>query len=153
MAAKAAQFLWFWAIWTIYATKITIFQLAAPIASSVWSKPFRTWKSRFFGKYLVQIDFSWHFCDFCRVPIEDFPKNHDSEHDFDDQHEVNGRKSCSVLMILSDLNDLRDKNHDFSARGTNCLKRVIEAVQNVKITFFRQIPRANRFFVTFLWFL
>ena len=45
-------------------------------------------------------------------------------------------KSCSVLVILTDPNDFRDKNHDFSARGTNCLKRVIEAVQNVKITFF-----------------
>ena len=73
-------------------------------------------------------------------------ENHDSEHDFDDQHEVNGRKSCSVLVILTDPDDFRVKNHDFSARGTNCLKRVIEAVQNVKITFFRQLPRANRFF-------
>ena len=76
-------------------------------------------------------------------------ENHDSEHDFDDQHEVNGRKSCSVLVILTDPDDFRVKNHDFSARGTNCLKRVIEAVQNLKITFFRQLPRANRFFVTF----
>ena len=77
-------------------------------------------------------------------------ENHDSEHDFDDQHEVNGRKSCSVLVILTDPDDFRDKNHDFSARGTNCLKRVIEAVQNVKITFFQQLPQANQFFVTFL---
>ena len=53
------------------------------------------------------------------VKIEDFPKNHDSEHDFDDQHDVNGRKSCSILVILIDPNDFRDKNHDFSARVTN----------------------------------
>ena len=86
----------------------------------------------------------------CKVPIEDFPKNHDSEHDFHDQHDVNGQKSCSFLVILIDPDDFRDKNHDFSARGTNCLKRVIEAAQNVKITFFRQLHRANRFFVTFL---
>ena len=63
-------------------------------------------------------------------------ENHDSEHDFDDQHEVNGRKSCSVLVILSDPDDFRDKNHDFAPPATNWLKRVIEAVQNVKITFF-----------------
>ncbi len=42
-----------------------------------------------FSNCLVQIDFSRHFCDFCRLPIEDFPKNHDSEHDFEDQNEVN----------------------------------------------------------------
>ena len=55
-------------------------------------------------------------------------ENHDSEHDFDDQHEVNGRKSCSVFVILSDLDDFRVKNHDFSAPGPNCLVLVIEAV-------------------------
>ena len=68
MAEKGVEFSWFWAIRTIFASKITIFQVRPPIASSVWSKPFRTWKSRFFSNYLKQIDFSWHFCDFCRVP-------------------------------------------------------------------------------------
>ena len=153
MAEKVAQFLWFWTIQTIFASKITIFQLWPPIASCWWSKPFRTWKSGFFGNYLVQIDFSWHFCDFCRVPIEVFPKNHDSEHDFDDQHDVNGRKSCSVLMILTDPDDFRIKNHDFSASATNCPVLVIEAVQNMKITVFQQLPGVDRYFVTFLWFL
>ena len=51
-------------------------------------------------------------------PIDVFPKNHDSEHDFHDQHVVNGQKSCSIFVILSDPDDFRDKNHDFSARGT-----------------------------------
>ena len=153
MAEKGVEFSWFWAIQTIFAWKVTIFQVRSPIASSVWSKPFRTWKSRFFRKYLKQIDFSWHFCDFCRVPIEDFPKTDDSEHAFEDQNEVNGRKRCWVFVILSDPDDFRMKSHDFSGPVTNCLKRVIEAVQNVKITVFPQVPQANRFFVTFLWFL
>ena len=153
MAERGVEFSWFWAIRTIFASKITIFQLAAPIASSVWSKPFRTWKSRFFGNYLVQIDFSWHFCDFCRVPIEDFPKNHDSEHDFEDQNEVNCRKRSKIFVILNDPDDFRIKSHDFSGPTANCSLRGIKAVQNVKITVFQQLPQANRFFVTFLWFL
>ena len=41
-----------------------------------------------------------------------------------------------IVTILSDPDDFRDKNHALSARGINCLKRVIEAVHNVKITFF-----------------
>ena len=79
-------------------------------------------------------------------------ENHDSVHDFDDQHEVNGRKSCSVFVILSDLDDFRVKNHYFSPPATNHLVDVIEAVQNVKITVFQQlhVPCAYRFFVTFL---
>ena len=153
MAEKGVEFSWFWAIRTIFASKTTIFQVRPPIAPCAWSKPFRTWKSRFFSNYLKQINFSWHFCDFCRVPIEDFPKNHDSEHDFDDQHEVNGRKRCWVFVILSDPDDFRDKNHDFSGPASNCQERVIEAVQNVKITFLRQLHRANWFIMTFLWFL
>ena len=36
--------------------------------------------------------FSWHFCDFCKVPIEDFPKNQNSDHDFDDQKDVIAEK-------------------------------------------------------------
>jgi len=70
-------------------------------------------------------------------------ENHDSEHDFDDQHYVNGRKNCSVFVILSDLDDFRVKNHDFSPPATNHLVHVIEAVQNVKITVFQQLPRAD----------
>ena len=61
-------------------------------------------------KRCQKIDFLRRFCDFCKVPIEDFPKNHDSEHDFDDQHEVNSRKSCSVFMILSDLDNFREED-------------------------------------------
>ena len=101
----------------------------------------------------MQIDFSWHFYNFCRVPIEVFPKNHDSEHDFDDQHDVNERKSCSVFVILIDSIDFRIKNHDFSGSSTNCVVLVIEAVQTVKITVFQQLLGADRFFVTFLRFL
>ena len=52
-------------------------------------------------------------------------------------------------MILTDPNDFRIKNHDFSASATNCRVLVIEAVQNVKITIFRQLHCADRFFVTF----
>ena len=37
-------------------------------------------------------------------------ENHDSEHDFDDQHDVNGRKSCSVFLILSDLDNFREED-------------------------------------------
>ena len=33
------------------------------------------------------------------------------------------------------------KNHDFSSPATNHLVHVIEAVQNVKITVFQQLPR------------
>ena len=50
-------------------------------------------------------------------------------------------------MILSDPEDFRIENHDFSCPASNCLKRVIEGVQNVKITVFQQLPQANRFFV------
>ena len=153
MAEKGVKFSWFWAIRTMFASKATIFQVRPPIASCAWSKPFRTWKSRFFSNYLKEIDFSCHFCDFCRVPIEDFPKNHDSEHDFDDQHDVNGRKRYWVFVILNDPDNFRIKNHDFSGPASNCLKRVIEAVQIVKITVFQQLPEANRFFAAFLWFL
>ena len=153
MAEKGVEFLLFWPIRTIFRWKITIFQVRPPIAPCWWSKSFRTWKLRFFGNYPVLIDFSWHFYDFCRVPIEDFRKNSDSEHGFDDQHEVNGRKSCSVFVILIDPDDFRIKNHDFSGSATNCPVLVIEAAQNVEIMLFRQLPQANRNFVTFLWFL
>ena len=53
---------------------------------------------------------------FCRVIIEHFSKNHDSEHGFEDQHEANGRKRCSVFVISIDPADFRvknPKNHDF----------------------------------------
>ena len=46
-------------------------------------------------------------------------ENHDSEHDFDDQHDVNGRKSCSVFVILIDPGDFCMKNHDFLGLATN----------------------------------
>ena len=69
MAEKGVEFSWFWPIRTIFASKITIFQLRPPIAPCWWSKPFRTWKSRFFSNYTVLIDISWHFGDFCRVPL------------------------------------------------------------------------------------
>ena len=53
-------------------------------------------------------------------------------------------------MILTDPDDFRIRNHDFSGPATNCPVLVIEAVQNVKITVFQQLPQANRFFATFL---
>ena len=62
-------------IGTIFASKITIFQLLLRIASCWWSKPFRSWKSLFFSNCLVLIVFSLYFCDFCRIPIEDFPND------------------------------------------------------------------------------
>ena len=43
-------------------------------------------------------------------------------------------------MILADPDDFHIKNHDFSASATNCSVLVIEAVQNVKITVFQQLP-------------
>ena len=55
-----------------------------------------------------------------------------------------------VFVILTDPNDFRIKNHDFSASATNCTVLVIEAVQNVKITVFQQLPGVDRYFVTFL---
>ena len=122
------EFLLFWPIRTIFRWKITIFQVRPPIAPCWWSKSFRTWKLRFFGNYPVLIDFSWHFYDFCRVPIEDFQKNHDSEQDFDDQHEVNGRKRCWVFVVLTDPDDFQMKNHDFSGAAANCPALVIEVV-------------------------
>ena len=82
--------------------------------------------------------------------IEDFPKNDDSEHDFDDQHSVNGGKRCGVFVILTDPDDFRIRNHDFSGPATNCPVLVIEAVQNVKVTVFQQLPGVDRYFVTFL---
>ena len=53
-------------------------------------------------------------------------------------------------MILTDPDDFRIRNHDFSASATNCPVLVIEAVQNVKITVFQQLPGVDRYFVTFL---
>ena len=47
-------------------------------------------------------------------------------------------------MVFSDPNDFRIKNHDFSDPASNCVKRVIEAVQNVKISvFFRSEAPPN----------
>ena len=112
-------------------------------------------KSRFSApatNCLARIDFSWH-CDFCRVPIDDFLKINDFEHGFEHQHDANCKKRCSIFMILIDLDDFRIKNHIFSAPATNCLVRVVEVVPTLKINVIRQLPRAYRFFVTFLWFL
>ena len=53
-------------------------------------------------------------------------------------------------MILIDPDDFRMKNHDFLASATNCLVLVIEAVQNVKITVFQEVPGVDRYFVLFL---
>ena len=53
-------------------------------------------------------------------------------------------------MILNDPDDFRIKNHDFSASAANYLVLVIEAVQNVKITVFQQLPDVDRYFVIFL---
>ena len=50
----------------------------------------------------------------------------------------------SIIVILTDPNDFRVKNHDFSPSATNCLALVIEAVQKLKITVFLQLPRADR---------
>ena len=49
---------------------------------------FSVQKSLFFSKYLKSIHFSWYFCDFCKVPIEDFQKNHDFEYCSDHEHET-----------------------------------------------------------------
>ena len=47
----------------------------------------RWWSCDVFWCFLVNASlYSYNFGDFCRVPIEDFAKNDDSEHDFDDQH-------------------------------------------------------------------
>ena len=51
---------------------------------------------------------------------------------------------------VKDPKDFRIKNNDFSVSATNCLVLVIEAVQNVKITFFQQLPGVDRYVVTFL---
>ena len=75
--------------------------------------------------------------------------SYDSEHDFEDQREVNDQNRCSFFVILSDPDDFRVKIHDFSAPATNCPVLVIEAVPKVKINVFRQLLRADRFFVTF----
>ena len=56
-------------------------------------------------------------------------------------------------MIVIGPDDFRIKNCDFSASGPNCLVYVIEAVQNMKISVFHEVPRADGFFVTFLRFL
>ena len=56
-------------------------------------------------------------------------------------------------MILSDPEHFGFKNHDFSASGPNRLVYVIEAVQKLEISVFREVPRTDRFFVTFLRFL
>ena len=54
---------------------------------------------------------------------------------------------CRVLV------DHFPKNHDFSASDPNRLVYVIEAVQKLEINVFREVPRADRFFATFLRFL
>ena len=53
-------------------------------------------------------------------------------------------------MILTGPDDFLLQNHYFSRRAPNCFVYVIEAVQNVKINVFHEVPRVDRFFVTFL---
>ena len=53
-------------------------------------------------------------------------------------------------MILTDPDDFRIRNHDFSASAANYPVLVIEAVQNVKVTVFQQLLGVDRYFVTFL---
>ena len=153
MAEKGVEFSWFWAIRMIFASKITIRHVRRPIASIVWSKRFRTWKSRFISNYTKQIDFSWHFYDFCRVPIEDFPKNPDFEHGLYHQHDVNGQKRCSLAVISSVPIDFRTKSHGSSRPGVNCTVLLIEGVRKLKLNGFRQLQGVDWFFVTFWWFL
>ena len=53
-------------------------------------------------------------------------------------------------MTLTDPDDVRIRNHDFSASAANYTVLMIEAVQNVKVTVFQQLPGVDRYFVTFL---
>ena len=62
------------------------------------------------------------------------------------------QKTCSLSIII-DPDDFRFKNHDLSTSGPNRFVYVIEAVQKLEISVFREVPRADRFFVTFLRFL
>ena len=55
----------------------------------------------------------------------------------------------ALVFFLTDPNDFRIKNHDFSVPATNYIVLVIEAVQNVKIRVFLQLPGVDRYFVTF----
>ena len=53
-------------------------------------------------------------------------------------------------MSFIDPDDFRFKNHDFSASGPNRLVYVIDAVQKLKTSVFREVPHADRF--DFAWF-
>ena len=56
----------------------------------------------------------------CGVPIEDFPKSDDCEHDFDDQHEVNGKnadRGSNPLDFHAPVLRLTDGGDDRQATG------------------------------------
>ena len=66
------------------------------------SKQIKGWKiSTGLIKYLVLIRDI--FSEFCRVPIEDFPKNHGYEHCFEHQHEVIWEKLCSFVIKIAKI--------------------------------------------------
>ena len=56
-------------------------------------------KSLFFGNCIRFIDFSGHFRDLCRVPVDDFLNNHDFGHCF--EHERDAIRSTDGLEALS----------------------------------------------------
>ena len=63
---------------------------------------------------------------------------------------ASAKRAGGVFVILTDPDDFRIRNHDFSGAATNCPVLVIEAVQNMKITVFQQLPGVDRYFVIFL---
>ena len=68
----------------------------------------------FFTKYIVLIDFSSHFCDFSRVPIEDFRKFHVFE-------------PCSDTFQET----IRENRHRFSVIFTDPKHFLLKILQNL----------------------
>jgi hypothetical protein len=63
---------------------------------------------------------------------------------------ASAKRAGGVFVVLTDPDDFRIRNHDFSASAANYPVLVIEAVQNVKVTVFQQLPGVDLYFVTFL---
>ena len=109
MAEEDVQFSWFRAIARFSHQKSRFFRSRHQLPPACDRNCSEREKSRFFSNYVEQIDFSWHFCDFFRVPIEDSPKSNNSEHD-------SLREKRGIAF------DTRSGRVRFSAVGWDCIR-------------------------------
>ena len=90
--------------------------------------------------------FSTNFREFCRVRIEDFPKNHDFEHGFEHCIEMICFSSCSFFVISTSSDDFWLENRYFSTSVANCLNTVIRTVRKLKKQRFSSIASMQQIF-------